>query len=100
MPHLVILYTSNLDHESDMTALCRSLADGMLLQRDENDKQVFPAGGARVLAYPAAHHAVADGGAAGRAAGGSGDDAFVYLNLRLGRGRSPALHKAHREGPT
>jgi 5-carboxymethyl-2-hydroxymuconate isomerase len=31
---------------------------------------------------------VADGGAAGLEAGGSGDYGFVYLNLRMGRGRS------------
>lgn len=93
MPHLVILYTGNLEQETDMTALCRSLADVMLVQHDENDKQVFPTGGTRVLAYPAAHHAVADDGTAGKAAGGSGDYAFVYLNLRMGRGRSPAVHK-------
>jgi len=93
MPHLVILYTNNLEKETDMTALCRSLADVMLVQHDESDKPVFPTGGTRVLAYPAAHYAVADGGDAGRAAGGSGDYAFVYLNLRMGRGRSPAVHK-------
>jgi 5-carboxymethyl-2-hydroxymuconate isomerase len=54
-----------------------------------------------VLAYPAPHYAVADGGAAGRAAalhdhnphGGSGDYAFVYLNLRMGRGRSEATQQ-------
>ena len=33
----------------------------MLDQRDEAGKQVFPTGGTRVLAYPAAHYAVADG---------------------------------------
>jgi 5-carboxymethyl-2-hydroxymuconate isomerase len=93
MPHLVILYTPQLDTEADMTALCRSLADGMLSVKDETGKQVFPTGGTRVLAYPAAHHAVADGGAAGRTAGGTGDYAFVYLNLRMGRGRSAATHK-------
>ncbi len=93
MPHLVILYTANLDRETDMTVLCRSLADVMLEQQDENGKPVFPPGGTRVLAYPAPHHAVADGGAAGQAAGGSGDYAFVYLNLRMGRGRSSAVHK-------
>lgn len=93
MPHLVILYTANLEAETDMTALCRSLADVMLAQRDEGDKPVFPTGGTRVLAYPAPHYAVADGGAAGRAAGGNGDYAFVYLNLRMGRGRAPAVHK-------
>lgn len=98
MPHLVILYTPNLDRPvdeggCDMSALCRALADTMLAVRDEDDRQVFPTGGTRVLAYPAAHCAVADGGTAGRAAGGDGDYAFVYLNLRMGRGRSAATHR-------
>ena len=104
MPHLVILYTPNLDlpHAqggTDMSALCRVLADTMIAQRDEADKPVFPIGGVRVLAYPATHFAVADGGAqggpAGHAAGFSGANAgyaFVYLNLRMGRGRSAAVH--------
>ncbi len=97
MPHLVILYTANLDRPvaeggTDMTALCRALADTLLAVRDEAGLPVFPPGGVRVLAYPAPHFAVADGGAAGRAAGGSGDYGFVYLNLRMGRGRSPITH--------
>jgi 5-carboxymethyl-2-hydroxymuconate isomerase len=90
MPHLVILYSGNVDAMTDMTALCRKLADAMLAVRDESDAQVFPTGGTRVLAYPAAHFAIADGGAAGQAAGGSGEYGFVYLNLRMGRGRSEA----------
>ena len=85
MPHLVILYTRNLDADTDMTALCRKLADTMLSCRDENEQPVFPVGGTRVLAYPAAHHAVADG---------SGDHAFCWFNLRIARGRSAATHKA------
>ncbi|MEN9844728.1 MAG: hypothetical protein RLZZ612_2557 [Pseudomonadota bacterium] len=93
MPHLVILYTAQLDAETDMSALCRRLADTMLAVTDEAGLPVFPPGGTRVLAYPAAHYAVADGGAAGRAAGGNGDYAFVYLNLRMGRGRSNATQK-------
>jgi 5-carboxymethyl-2-hydroxymuconate isomerase len=93
MPHLVILYTANLEKQADMTALCRKLADVMLEQKDEASKQVFPTGGTRVLAYPAPHFAVADDGSAGRAAGGSGDYAFVYLNLRMGLGRTSAVHK-------
>lgn len=101
MPHLVILYTANLDADTDMTALCRGLADTMLAQRDEAGKPVFPPGGTRVLAYPAPHYAVSDGGAAGRAAGthnqgasgDAGDYAFAYLNLRMGRGRSDATKK-------
>ena len=84
MPHLVILYTPNLEAETDMTALCRSLADTMLGVLDDAGEQVFPTGGTRVLAYPAAHYAVADG---------IGDYAFVYLNLRVGRGRSGATQK-------
>ena len=92
MPHLVILYTGHLDAVTDMTVLCRSLADTMLAVRDEAGKPVFPPGGVRVLAYPAAHCAVADGGAAGRAAGLGGDYGFIYLNLRMARGRSAAVH--------
>lgn len=100
MPHLVLYYTANLDAETNMTALCRALADTMLAVRDEAGKQVFPTGGTRVLAYPATHHAVSDGGVVGRAAGthtggasgDAGDYAFIYLNLRMGRGRSAATH--------
>jgi len=84
MPHLVILYTKSLDAETDVAALCRTLADTMLAQRDEQGAQVFPTGGTRVLAYPGAHHAVADG---------SGEFGFIYLNLRMGRGRSAAVQR-------
>lgn len=84
MPHLVILYTPNLDAATNMTALCRALADTMLAVKDEDGKQVFPIGGTRVLAYPAAHYAVADG---------QRDYAFVYLNLRMGAGRSTATQQ-------
>jgi 5-carboxymethyl-2-hydroxymuconate isomerase len=100
MPHLVILYTPNLDAPldqggSDMSALCRNLSATMCAQVDaETGKPVFPTGGVRVLAYPAAHYAVGDGGAAGRAAGGTGEYAFVYLNLRMARGRSAATQQA------
>ena len=93
MPHLVILYTGQLDAEVAMTTLCRQMADAMQTVKDEEGKQVFPTGGTRVLAYPAPHYAVADDGAAGLAAGGNGDYAFVYLNLRMGRGRSPATQQ-------
>ena len=102
MPHLVILYTGNLDAVVDMPALCRELADTMLAVRDDDGAQVFPTGGTRVLAYPAPHFAVSDGGAAGRAAGAGktglatddpGEYGFMYLNLRMGRGRSAATQK-------
>jgi 5-carboxymethyl-2-hydroxymuconate isomerase len=82
MPHLVILYTPNIEPKTDLNALCRTLADEMLEIRDEAGKQVFPTGGTRVLAYPAAHYAVADGKA---------DYAFMYLNVRMAMGRSDAV---------
>ena len=82
MPHLIVLYSSNLESETDMSALCRRLADAMLTVQDEQRQQVFPTGGVRVFAYPASHYAVADG---------QRDYAFVYLNLRMGRGRTAAI---------
>lgn len=82
MPHLVVLYSANLETETDMSGLCRRLADAMLTVQDEQSRPVFPPGGVRVFAYPAAHCAVADG---------QRDYAFVYLNLRMGRGRSAAV---------
>ncbi|NLY27414.1 MAG: 5-carboxymethyl-2-hydroxymuconate Delta-isomerase [Alcaligenaceae bacterium] len=98
MPHLVLYYTANLEHDIDIPPLCRALADTMLEIRDENGAAVFPVGGVRVLAYPAAHHAVADGGKAGLEQAhafshGAGDYAFIYLNLRMGRGRSAQTHQ-------
>jgi len=84
MPHLVILYTPNLERETDMTALCRALADAMLTVKDEQGAPVFPIGGTRVLAYPAPHYAVADG---------KGDYAFAWFNLRMGRGRSESVKR-------
>jgi 5-carboxymethyl-2-hydroxymuconate isomerase len=84
MPHCVILYTPNIERKTDVSALCRKLADSMLTVLDEAGKQVFPTGGTRVLAYPATHYAVADG---------KGDYAFVYVNVRMGAGRSAAVQK-------
>ena len=99
MPHLVINYSGNLDAVLDMPRLCRDCADAMLAVRDEEGRQVFPTGGTRVLAFPAPHFALADGGAAGRAAGAGktglttddpGEYGFMYANLRMARGRSAA----------
>ncbi|NML42375.1 5-carboxymethyl-2-hydroxymuconate Delta-isomerase [Ramlibacter sp. G-1-2-2] len=84
MPHCVILYTPNLDAKTDVSVLCRKLADQMLTIQDEAGKQVFPTGGTRVLAYPAAHYAVADG---------KGDYGFMYLNIRMASGRSADVKK-------
>ncbi|WP_343728308.1 5-carboxymethyl-2-hydroxymuconate isomerase [Duganella sp.] len=82
MPHLKIEYTANLDAHTDIGALCKSLSHTLVTMQDAAGALVFPLYGTRVLAYPAAHYAVADG-EQGRA--------FVYLNLRITPGRSPAL---------
>jgi 5-carboxymethyl-2-hydroxymuconate isomerase len=84
MPHCVILYTPNIETKTEVGALCRKLADKMLTIKDEAGKQVFPTGGTRVLAYPAAHYAVADG---------EDDYAFVYINVRMGAGRTAETQK-------
>jgi 5-carboxymethyl-2-hydroxymuconate isomerase len=86
MPHLVVLYTPNLEGEADMSKLCRKLADAMLAVRDEEGKQVFPTGGTRVLAFAANHYAVADSDP-------QRDYAFVYLNLRMASGRTQATQQ-------
>ena len=83
MPHVVIQYTPNID--SDMDALCRELLAVLIAQKDENGRQLFPIGGTRVLAYPAAHYAVADG---------KQDRAFVYINARIAAGRSELSKQA------
>lgn len=84
MPHLVVLYSPNIEAATDMRALCRQMSATMLAQRDEAGKQVFPTGGTRVLAFAATHHVVADG---------QDDYAFVYLNLRMAKGRSSGVHQ-------
>jgi 5-carboxymethyl-2-hydroxymuconate isomerase len=85
MPHLVILYSGNLEGAADFDELCRVLADEMLKARDEKGHHVFPPGGVRVFAYPATHYAISDG---------KRDYAFAYLNLRMGRGRSAPVQAA------
>jgi len=90
MPHVVVLYTANLEAPSaqggaDMPAFCRRLADVLVGLRDDTGRPVFPTGGVRVFAYPATHFAVADG---------SGDHGFVYVQARMARGRSAAVQQA------
>ena len=82
MPHVVVQYTANLDREARIGALCKTLAEIIVAQRDAAGGRVFPIGGTRVLAYPTLHFAVADG---------APDRAFVYLNVRIATGRSRPL---------
>lgn len=84
MPHLVVLYSPNLEAATDMRALCRSLSATLLAQRDDAGKPLFPTAGTRVLAFAATHHVVADG---------EHDCAFVYLNLRMAKGRSSPVQQ-------
>ncbi|WP_312379697.1 5-carboxymethyl-2-hydroxymuconate isomerase [Pseudomonas oryzihabitans] len=84
MPHLTLLYSRDLEDDAELPSLCRALADTLLAQRDPAGKAIFPIGGVRVLAYPAAHAAIADG---------QGDYGFLYANLRMGAGRAPELHR-------
>ena len=83
MPHVVIQYTPNID--SDMDVLCSELLAVLVAQKDEDGKPLYPIGGTRVLAYPAAHYAVADG---------KPDRAFVYINARIAGGRSDRAKQA------
>jgi len=85
MPHVVVQYTANLEPEANIGALCRSLAEVIVAQRDGSGGPLFPIGGTRVLAYPTPHFAVADG---------APDRAFVYLNVRIAAGRERALVSA------
>ena len=85
MPHVVVHYTANLEPAANIGALCKSLAEVIVAQRDGAGGRLFPIGGTRVLAYPTPHFAVADG---------EPDRAFVYLNVRIAAGRDPALVSA------
>ncbi len=78
MPHVVVQYTANLEPEAGIGKLCRDLAEVVVAQRDAAGERLFPIGGTRVLGYPAAHFAVADG---------APDRAFVYLDVRIAPGR-------------
>lgn len=75
MPHLVIQYSANLDQQSDMSVLCRILADVIA------SRSIFPLGGIRVRAYPTSHYAIADV---------HSDNAFADMTFRIAIGRSEA----------
>lgn len=82
MPHLRIDYTANLDATADMAALCATLAGTLVALRHDDGSALFPVAGTRVMAWPAPHFAVADG---------QPERAFIYLNLLITPGRSPAM---------
>jgi len=82
MPHLTIEYTANLEAEASMGTLCTTLAATLVALRHDDGAPLFPVAGTRVMAWPAPHFAVADG---------QPDRAFIYLNLLITPGRSPAM---------
>ena len=84
MPHLDIQYTANLEADADMTGLYQKLTATLVGLRNDADEPVFPLTGTRVMAWPAAPYAVADG---------APDRAFIYLLLRIKPGRSDAIKK-------
>ena len=82
MPHLTIEYTANLEAEAGMGTLCTVLAAALVALSHDDGAPLFPVAGTRVMAWPAPHFAVADG---------RPDRAFIYLNLLIAPGRSPAM---------
>lgn len=74
MPHLTVEYSANLAGRTDLDALCVALLETVL------ETGLFEIGAIRVRALKADHYAIAD-----RLA----ENAFIDLNLRIGRGRSP-----------
>ena len=82
MPHLTIEYTANLEASAHMDTLCTTLAATLVALRHDDGAPLFPVAGTRVMAWPAPHFAVADG---------QPDRAFIYLNLLITPGRSPAM---------
>ena len=79
MPHCRIDYTPNLGAAAHIDGLCQSLLSTLVALKSDEGRAIFPAGGTRVLAYPATYAAV-----------GPGDVArgFVYVRLRIDPGRS------------
>lgn len=79
MPHLAVEYSANLDSQSDMGALCKSLQATMMASG------LFELGAVRVRARPCPHYAIADM---------LPENAFADMILRIGTGRSEDEKKA------
>jgi len=75
MPHLIVQYSQNLDHDVDIQEFCSVMNVAM------QETAVFPLAGIRVRAHPMPHYCVADE---------HPKNAFVDMILRMGEGRSDA----------
>lgn len=73
MPHLTVEYSANLEGQSNMGALCKSLHAAMMASG------LFELGAVRVRARPCPHFAVADL---------LTENAFADMILRIGKGRT------------
>lgn len=73
MPHLTVEYSANLDGRTDVARLCDALLATLL------DTKLFEVGAVRVRAIRCEAYAIADR---------LPDNAFIDLNLRIGKGRS------------
>ena len=73
MPHLTVEYSANLEGRTDLDALCVALLETVL------ETGLFEVGAVRVRALRADHYAIADR---------LSENAFIDLNLRIGKGRT------------
>lgn len=73
MPHLTVEYSANLESQSNMDTLCKSLHAAMMASG------LFELGALRVRARPCPHYAVADL---------LTENAFADMILRIGKGRT------------
>jgi 5-carboxymethyl-2-hydroxymuconate isomerase len=73
MPHLTVEYSANLEGRTDLDALCVALLETVL------ETGLFEVGAVRVRALRADHYAIADR---------LPENAFIDLNLRIGKGRT------------
>ena len=78
MPHLTVEYSANLEGRTDLDALCVALLETVL------ETGLFEVGAVRVRALRADHYAIADR---------LSENAFIDLNLRIGKGRTAEERK-------
>ncbi len=73
MPHIIIEYSANLEAGADINMLCKHVRDAALATG------LFETGAIRVRAHACDQYAIADD---------HPDDAFVHLDIRIGKGRT------------
>ena len=78
MPHLILEYSSNLETDVDIAALCAVMRDAMVTTG------IFPLGGIRVRAFPCHTYVIADG---------DPDLAYLHMICRAGHGRPEDTRK-------